>query len=276
MVRLFDEQCVVVGEVRDEQGVPTVSVTEPASEETDGEADAETPTACAQTETVVENPHAVAEPAATDPLPTPPVAPQAESEPSDALDLAVGTALKNAKDAASDSLQSPSDTDAPYSGHKGKSYQAQRAETCHPDNPFQVIDYVKVEGAYESDMNAPAPIHQDLIARGLAPETSFADTGYISGKNIVEAGDHGVQLLGPMSGTEPPGKKNVAGPLRIQRRPASRQSLPRRTRADPPGAVANRRHRRRPFRSRPLQRLSPGQDLSHPGHAPQTAAASAP
>jgi hypothetical protein len=246
MVRLFDEQCVVVGEVRDDKGHPCISVTEQAFDETDSEAEAEMPTDAAATQAVetpaaetilekageavseptqshrsdaagerieaaAENVPAVADAPATDPVPTPAVegqaAPPSKSEMSDALDLPVVLALRKAEDVASDSLQSPSDTDATYSGHKGKGYQAQLAETCHPDNPFQVIDYVQVEGAHESDMNAPGPIHKDLIARGHRPDTSFVDTGYVSGKNIVEAGDDGVQLLGPMSGVEPSGRK---------------------------------------------------------------------
>jgi len=116
-------------------------------------------------------------------------------------------ALKKPGDIASDSLQSPSDPDATYSGHKGKGYQAQIVETCNEDNPFQIIDYVEVEGAHESDQNAPARIHQDLKERGHTPRETFVDSAYISGENIVEAADEGIDLIGPMSGKEPTGKK---------------------------------------------------------------------
>jgi len=120
---------------------------------------------------------------------------------------AVEIALKKPGDIASDSLQSPSDVDATYSGHKGKGYQAQIVETCHEDNPFQIIDYVEVEGAHESDQNAPARIHKNLKERGHTPCETFVDSGYISGTNIVEADEEGIDLIGPMSGKEPSGKK---------------------------------------------------------------------
>jgi hypothetical protein len=120
---------------------------------------------------------------------------------------AVGIALKKPGDIASDSLQSPSDTDATFSGHKGKGHQAQIVETCHEDNPFQIIDHVEVEGAHESDQNAPARIHKNLRERGHTPRETFVDSGYVSGTNIVEADDEGVDLIGPMSGKEPTGKK---------------------------------------------------------------------
>ena len=52
------------------------------------------------------------------------------------------------QDIASDSLQAPSDPDATYSKHKGKGYQVPLGETCHPDNPVELITHVAVEGAH--------------------------------------------------------------------------------------------------------------------------------
>lgn len=178
MVRLFDEQCERVQTNDDDQQGCAVHVTEPA------------------------------EPAVAETAPTESVEEPTACDDDDAADTEpVAPVLKKPGDIASDSLQSPSDTDATFSGHKGKGYQAQIVETCHEDNPFQVIDHVTVEGAHESDQNAPAHIHQDLRDRGHEPRESFADAGYISGKNIVEADDEGIDLIGPMSGKEPSGKK---------------------------------------------------------------------
>ena len=39
-------------------------------------------------------------------------------------------ALKDPKQVSADSLQSPHDPDVTYSGHKGKGYEVQVAETC--------------------------------------------------------------------------------------------------------------------------------------------------
>ena len=39
--------------------------------------------------------------------------------------------MKDPKQVSADSLQSPHDPDVTYSGHKGKGYEVQVAETCH-------------------------------------------------------------------------------------------------------------------------------------------------
>ncbi len=107
-------------------------------------------------------------------------------------------ALKEAKDVAANSLQNPSDPGATYSAHKGQGYQAQIAETCHEENNFELITHVETEGAHESDHYAPGRIHENLIERGHAPQTTFADPGYMSGNNIIEAESQGVDLHGPI------------------------------------------------------------------------------
>ena len=38
---------------------------------------------------------------------------------------------------SADSLQSPHDPDVTYTGHKGKGYEVQVAETCHEENATQ-------------------------------------------------------------------------------------------------------------------------------------------
>ncbi len=58
--------------------------------------------------------------------------------------------VKEGKKVAVASLQSPHDPDATY-GHKGKGYEAQVAETCVKENPYQVITAVDLNGANESD-----------------------------------------------------------------------------------------------------------------------------
>jgi hypothetical protein len=54
------------------------------------------------------------------------------------------------------SLQSTSDPDVTY-GHRGKGYQVRLAETCAPDNPFQVITAADVNGANDSDQHQVTP-----------------------------------------------------------------------------------------------------------------------
>ncbi len=111
--------------------------------------------------------------------------------------------LKKPKEVASNTLQSPSDPDATYSGHKGKGYQIQICETCHKDNPIQLITHAYVEPAHESDQRATIPTIDALEKRGLKPEKLFADTNYNSGQNLLDAAARGVELMAPT-----PGKAN--------------------------------------------------------------------
>jgi len=104
---------------------------------------------------------------------------------------------------SADSLQSPFDEGAGYSGHKGKGYQAQIVETCDPENDAQIITYAAVESAAESDADAIVPAVKALDGRGLKPEEMIADTAYCGGENDVALRDMGVALTGPAAGKEP-------------------------------------------------------------------------
>ena len=108
--------------------------------------------------------------------------------------------LKKPKEVASNTLQSPSDPDATYSGHKGKGYQIQICETCHKDNPIQVITCAFVEPAHVSDQKATIPVIDALDKRGLKPTRLFADTNYNSGQNLLDAAVRGVLLMAPTPG----------------------------------------------------------------------------
>ena len=105
--------------------------------------------------------------------------------------------LREAKEIGGDSLQTPHDTDATY-GHKGKGYEVQLSETCNPDNPYQLITAVAVNGAHESDQKALVPMLDQLNAARMAPTELTADTGYGSGANIVAAAERGVELVAPV------------------------------------------------------------------------------
>lgn len=112
--------------------------------------------------------------------------------------------LKEPKEIAGDSLQSPFDTEASYDGHKGVGYQVQISETCSPDNPIQVITRVEVEPAHASDQNALLPVLDDLNTRGCAPEKLFTDTNYNSGDNLIAAAERGTDLVAPTPGKVDP------------------------------------------------------------------------
>jgi len=109
----------------------------------------------------------------------------------------IAVKLREPKTVSSDSLQSPHDPDATY-GHKGKGYEVQISETCDDANGYQLITLVDVNGANESDQTRLVPLVDQLKTSDLAPSELLADTGYGSGKNIVEAGKRGVALLAPV------------------------------------------------------------------------------
>jgi hypothetical protein len=63
-------------------------------------------------------------------------------------------------------------------GHKGKGYEAQLAETCVEDNPFQAITAVSVNGANESDQQQVNPmLEQTKRTCGQAPDELHTDAG---------------------------------------------------------------------------------------------------
>src|SRR4030066_160132 len=71
-------------------------------------------------------------------------------------------------------------------GHKGPGYQAQIAETCHPDNEVQLITCVLPQTAAVTDEKALAPVLEDLQASGLLPEELLVDTLYPSDENVQQ------------------------------------------------------------------------------------------
>ncbi len=108
-------------------------------------------------------------------------------------------AIELRKDVPSSSLQSPSDPDVTY-GHKGKGYSAQLSETCHPDNPIEVITAVAISDANGSDQQQLVPaLDQIELTCGSPPETLLADAGYGSGDNLVAAEERGTELLAPIA-----------------------------------------------------------------------------
>ena len=105
--------------------------------------------------------------------------------------------VKEPKEISGATLQSPHDPDATY-GHKGKGYEAQVAETCVGDNPYQVVTHVEINGANESDQNATVPVVAKLVEKGFGPKEVLADTGFGSGENIVACAEMGVELICPV------------------------------------------------------------------------------
>jgi len=115
--------------------------------------------------------------------------------------------VKRPKEIPSDSLQNPSDPDATYSGHKGQGYQVQVMETYGKEKEtreksLNLITYVHVEPAHESDAHALLPAIESSKKQGLSPEELLADTSYGGDENGQKAKKLGVELISPTKSTK--------------------------------------------------------------------------
>ena len=115
----------------------------------------------------------------------------------DAAEGKVPVALREPREVRSDSLQSPHDPAVTYSGHKGKGYEVQVAETCESDNAVQVITHVEVTPSSGSDAGVTVGVIDELSERGIGPSELWADTSYDSGRNGWEAERRGTELVSP-------------------------------------------------------------------------------
>lgn len=110
--------------------------------------------------------------------------------------------VKNPKEVASDSLQSPHDPDVTYSGHKGKGYAVQVQETCHEENDVEIITHVDVTPACEADSKHTTVALDETASRNVQPDELIADAGYGSTENAIAAEARGVDLVAPVPGGE--------------------------------------------------------------------------
>jgi len=129
-------------------------------------------------------------------------APEADAD--DVDEGAVPVILKAKENVTGASLPSPHDPDATYSGHKGKGYSVQVAETCGADNDTQIITHVSVTDACQSDAQAALPVLADLEERGLRPAELVADTSYGGTENVLAATTAGTELVSPVAGSSEP------------------------------------------------------------------------
>lgn len=119
----------------------------------------------------------------------------------DIAEPGVPVELKEPASISSDSLQSPHDPDATFSGHKGKGYEVQIAETYGNENTPEIITHVEVTRSCDSDASAALPTLNALEEREIAPDVMLADTTYCSTDNVIAAATRGIELLGPVPGT---------------------------------------------------------------------------
>jgi len=119
--------------------------------------------------------------------------------------------VKDSRQIASDTLQTPHDPDVTYSGHKGKGYEAQICETSHEDNDVEIITEVRITASSGSDAHETIPTLEALESCALSPETLLADTSYGSADNAVAAERMGTELVSPVAGSSPAGDTPLSG-----------------------------------------------------------------
>lgn len=112
-------------------------------------------------------------------------------------------AVKPAKQLGSDVMQTPHDQTVTYSGHKGKGYEGQLAETCGNGDKPEIIVSAEPGLSCQSDVHRAVPTVEDLAARGMALDTMFCDTTYGSTDNVIECAKLGTDLQSPVSGPAP-------------------------------------------------------------------------
>ena len=127
-------------------------------------------------------------------------APPPSAGDADANDPPAPVVVKDAKKVGSDSLQSPHDASATYSGRKGKGHEVQLAETCGNGDGPEMITYAEVTRSCDSDEKATVPAVDDLAERNVRPEDLLADTNYGSTENAIECGKRGTELVAPVPG----------------------------------------------------------------------------
>ena len=118
----------------------------------------------------------------------------------DANDPPAPVVVKAAKDVKSDSLQTPHDTSATYSGRKGKGQEVQVAETCGNGEKPEMITYAEQTRSCDSDEKATVPAVESLAERNIRPEELLTDTNYGSTENAIECEKGGTELVAPVPG----------------------------------------------------------------------------
>ena len=94
-------------------------------------------------------------------------------------------------------LQSLTDLDATYDGHKGRGYQAQVAQTCCEENSHQLITDVLPQTAADSDSAALPQMVERLEDKQRKPQSLLADTAYGSDDNTQLCAGKDVELVAP-------------------------------------------------------------------------------
>ncbi len=97
-------------------------------------------------------------------------------------------------------IASPDDAEARYCIKRSTEwvgYKVHFTETCAEEHP-RLITQVETTAATTHDVNMTEQIQDDLIAKGLEPETQLVDMGYMEADLLVSSQNRGIELVGPV------------------------------------------------------------------------------
>ena len=127
-------------------------------------------------------------------------APAPKADDADVNDPPAPVVVKDAKKVGSDSLQTPHDASATYSGRKGKGQEVQVAETCCNEDKPEIITYAEQTRSCDSDEKVTVPAVDDLGSRDMQPKELLTDTNYGSTENAIKCEKRGTELVAPVPG----------------------------------------------------------------------------
>jgi transposase len=106
-----------------------------------------------------------------------------------------------------DVIETPHEIEARYATKRGQGwigYKVQVTETCDEDRPHLIMD-LEPTGALANDSPQLPPIQARLEAQDTLPGEQQVDQAYMSGENLVESAELGINLLGiPLDDTQGP------------------------------------------------------------------------
>jgi transposase len=101
-----------------------------------------------------------------------------------------------------DKIQTPHDPEARYSKKRGKSWTGSKVhitETANEKGEVNFITDVTTTNACEQDNETLLKIQGNLEELGLKPQHQYTDKRYITGDNLAESQQAGIQLMGEAS-----------------------------------------------------------------------------
>jgi transposase len=98
-------------------------------------------------------------------------------------------------------IVSPYDVDARCSRKRETDwfgFKSQMTESCCPEEPIHLIVDVDTQLSTTPDVEQTAPTLQRVREQGLDPKKMLVDSGYMSGPLLVQEGEQGTELVGPV------------------------------------------------------------------------------